>query len=179
MRLQTWMMALLMAGCTSKSGTIQIEEPGDTIPGDETGLDDTDSVLEVDFSVWEGRRTLYNGDCAGVLAEEGERYDEDWEYYESSKEVCPECDHFYGISVTPGYVCDIPQNSFAYRALDIQDDGSVDLLYWSGSEEAYVVFAERGSFDGTTLYYEYDWDYYDTPLRYEGRVLFEELESEN
>ena len=108
-----------------------------------------------------------------------ERYDEDWEYYESSKEVCPECDHFYGISVTPGYVCDIPQGSFAYRALDIQEDGTVDLLYWSGSEDAYVVFAERGSIEGTTLYYEYDWDYYDTPLRYEGRVLFEELESED
>ena len=176
-----WIGIACALGCSSKAGTIQIEEPGDTIPGDDTGLTDTDSdtVVELDFSVWEGRRTLFNGDCAGVLAEEGERYDEDWEYYESSKEVCPECDHFYGISVTPGYVCDIPQSSFAYRALDIQEDGTVDLLYWSGSEDAYVVFAERGSIEGTTLYYEYDWDYYDTPLRYEGRVLFEELESED
>ena len=55
----------------------------------------------------------------------------------------------------------------------------MDVLYWSDSEGAYVVFAERGSFEGTTLYYEYDWDYYDTPLRYEGRVLFEEIEPEN
>ena len=111
MRLQTWMVMFLAAGCSSKSGTIQLEEPGDTIPGDDTGIGDTDTdpVIEVDYSVWEGRRTLYNGDCAGVLAEEGERYEEDWEYYESSMEACPECDHFYGISVTPGYVCDIPQ----------------------------------------------------------------------
>lgn len=181
MDVRLWMGVALAVGCSSKAGTIQIEEPGDTIPGDDTGQDTDagDPMDSVDFSVWEGRRTLYNGDCAGVLAEEGEHYTEEWEYYESSKEVCPECDHFYGIQVTPSYVCDIPQSSFAYRALDIQDDGTVDLLYWSDSEGAYVVFAERGSFEGTTLYYEYDWDYYDTPLRYEGRVLFEELEPEN
>ena len=79
--------------------------------------------------------------------------------------------------MTPGYVCDIPQSSFAYRALDIKVDGSVDILYWSGSENAYVVFAEGGSFEGTTLFYEYEWDYDGTPLKYDGRILFEAIEN--
>ena len=179
--MRTWTIALVMMGCSSGGGVIDLEGSGDPIPGDDTGSEtpDPDPVIEVDYSVWEGRKTLYNGDCAGVIAEEGERFGEDWEYYDSSMEACPECDHFYGISVSPGYVCDIPISSYAYRALDIKEDGTVDVLYWSDSEGAYVVFAEGGAFAQTTLYYEYDWDYYGTPLEYDGRILFDALETEN
>jgi hypothetical protein len=176
---------LLFVGCGPATGTIDLGG-GDAIPSDtdtdtdaDTDTDtDTDTDVEpapeVDFSFWEGSRTLHNGDCAGILSEEGDELDEDWAYYDSSKDLCPECDHFYRIDVWPSWVCDVPINQRPYRALSVADDGEVVVLYWSEQDWDYVPLAENGQINGTELYYSYKWPWYDLELEFEGTVYFEE-----
>jgi hypothetical protein len=132
--------------------------------------------VEVDFSVWDGRRTLTRGNCAGVFAEEGEELGEDWEYYDGAKDLCPECDHFYYVTGSPSYICDVPMYTEFYRALSVGDDGEVDVLYWSDGDYDYVPLADNGLLEELELTYSYTWPYGDQDLEFEGVLNFEELD---
>jgi hypothetical protein len=155
------------------------EDPVET--GGDTGTyiePEPEPPVEVDFSKWNGHRTIKNGDCAGVFSEEGDELTEDWEYYESAKEVCPECDHFYDIEGSPSYVCDVPMYETFYRALAIGEDGGIEVRYWSSTEWAYVALADNGVLDGLDLTYSYTWPFGQGELEIEGVVNFEELEED-
>jgi hypothetical protein len=172
-----WFLLFLVA-CGPANLDLTVE-PGE--PNSDTGADtDTDvepePPVEVDFSTWSGHRTIRNGECAGVFSEEGEAFTEEWEYYESSKELCPECDYFYAVEGGPNYVCDVPMYGSFYRALALGEDGDVEVLYWSNEERDYVPLAEDGVLDGLDLTYSYTWPYGASDLEIEGVLNFVALE---
>ena len=81
-------------------------------------------------------------DCEGVLSEAGQRLDEDWGLYDDAKTLCPECDHFFRLAVSPGFLCDAVILQDVYRALDVREDGSIEVLYWSVENWDYLPLAE-------------------------------------
>ena len=171
------LILLFLVGCSPRSGTIEITD-GNT-PGTDTGVTnpepEPEPEPEPDFSYWDGRRTITNGDCAAVLKETGDAYGEDWEYWEDSKELCPKCDYFYRLEVRPGWACDVQINTDAYRALDVGEDGTATVYYWSDQEWNYVPLAENGQIEDLTLTYSYEWPWGEEDLLFEGRIYFEEL----
>ena len=182
----------VVVACGTGSGKIELDG---TIPGGDTASttdsdsgtdsdsDDTESdpepepepEPEIDFSIWSGLRVLVRDDCEGVLSEAGQRYDEDWDLYDDAKALCPECDHFYRIAVSPGYVCDTVIYQDVYRGLDVRADGSIEVLYWSAENWDYLPLAEA-EVDETTLTYEYTSRYWGDDLLFEGKIVFEEAD---
>lgn len=178
----------VVVGCGSSAGKIELDG---TIPGGDTASttsadsgsdsdsDDSDAEPEpepeIDFSIWNGLRVLVRDDCEGVLSEAGQRLDEDWGLYDDAKALCPECDHFFRLAVSPGFLCDAVILQDVYRALDVREDGSIEVLYWSVENWDYLPLAEA-EVDETTLTYEYTSRYWGDEIAFEGKIVFEEAD---
>jgi len=187
---------LLLVGCGGTSGVIDLDEPGSDPTGDSgdvTGDADTDADTdtdtdtdadgdtdtdpepepEPDFSFWKGERVISRDGCKEIISETGERLPESWEYYDAAKEVCPECEHFYYIALSPTEACGIEFSPESFRSFSLDSEGGSDVLVWDSQRYDYVPLAEDGQLEGQELTYAYDFDYDRDEVEVDGIVIFD------
>jgi len=135
---------------------------------------DTDIGPVPDMSVWNGTRLFYYdyaGGCEDLVTETGEEITEGDSDYDELVDLCPGCDHFYFVNVSPDEVCGwVDMATETYRGLELGEDSAVvwRLDYGEASE------LDEGSFDGWTIDYFYEID--DYWMEVTGQVVFPEAD---
>lgn len=184
-RLTTILPLLLAAGCYS--GVVETKPDDTGASTDDTGVvtDDTGDTGETqdtgevepeeepDYSVWIGERYLDNGDCDGVLTEDGlklTRDNFDGDIMDWLEDNCPSCDHFYELYVSPSEICGVGVTTTTYRAVELDADRG-DAVVYQVSNNGFEELDDRADFDGWTIEYNYEVAGFDI----DGTVEFPEL----
>ena len=188
---------LVLVGCGGKAGVIELGEPG-TVESEDSGQvtgdtgtpvpdpdpdpepdpepepePDPEPEPEPDFTYWKGERLIMRDGCKETISEVGERLTRDWEYYDAAKDLCPECEHFYYISLSPTEACDVEFAPEGVRSFSLDSNGDAEVLVWSQQDYDYVPLAEDGALEGQALSYEYDFEYDRDDVEVEGTVIFD------
>ena len=180
---------LVLVGCGGKAGVIELGEPG-TVESEDSGqvTGDTGTPApdpdpdpepepepepEPDFTYWKGERLIIRDGCKETISEVAERLTRDWEYYDAAKDLCPECEHFYYISLSPTEACDIEFSPESFRSFSLDSNGDAEVLVWSQQDYDYVPLADDGALEGQVLSYEYDFEYDGDDVEVEGTVIFD------
>ena len=135
---------------------------------------DTDVGPEPDFTVWDGSRTFfydYAGGCEDTATESGTAIQEGDSGYQDLLALCPSCDWFYLVYVSPDQVCGwVDLATETYRGLELGEDSAVvwRLDYGEASELA------EGEYDGWTIDYYYEIE--DYWMEVTGQVVFPEAD---
>lgn len=159
------------------SDTAQPEGDTDTDTDADTDTDtdadtdaDTDVLPEPDYTVWDGMRNFfYESDwssCDDDVYETGSAIQAGDPDFDELQGMCPSCDWFYLVNVSPDQVCDwIDIATETYRGLDL---GSTSATVYRLDYERPEELAE-GSFDGWTIEYSYESS---TSIQVTGQVVF-------
>jgi len=179
-------LPLLLAPACVPIGVLAHPEPDSGTPEGDTDSDadgdtdtdtdaDTDADTEpvADFTVWEGTRTFsydWAGGCEESVSESGDAILEgDWAY-DDLVDLCPGCDWFYELSVSPDEVCNwISIATETYRGLELGEDSATVWRLDDGEGEHLA----EGSFDGWTIAYNYELDH---GIQVAGQVTFQAAE---
>ena len=111
--------------------------------------------------------------CKETITEFGERLTRNWEYYDAAKDLCPECEHFYYIELSPTEACDISFSPESFRSFSLESNGDAEVLVWSSQDYDYVPLAEDAALEGQKLMYEYGFEYDRDEVWVEGVVTFD------
>jgi hypothetical protein len=135
---------------------------------------DTDVGPEADYTVWDGTRVFYYdyaGGCEDTVYESGEAIMEGDAEYQDLAAICPSCDFYYLVSVTPDQVCGwIDIATETYRGLELSEDrATVWRLDYGDATEL-----DEGVFDGWTIDYAYEIE--DYWMEVTGQVVFPEAQ---
>ena len=179
-------------GVSTDSDTAAGDDTGsDSAAGDDTGdstgdsgdsADTVDSGPQPDYSEWEGARQFVIDSDWWSCDDSTREYaapvsDSDMET--AMAEACPECDALYEVSVSPDTVCDyIGLSDPAWRGVVFGDGFAAVYTFsedWGGDISAELLDS-GASFDGWTISYAYEIDYYGQTVSITGTMEFPELE---
>ena len=174
MRLAALLSLLLSPACVP-IGVLAHPVPDSGAPEGDTDTDadgdtdtDTDADTEptADFTVWEGTRIFsydWAGGCEESVSESGAAIEEG---YDELVGLCPGCEWFYELSVSPDEVCGwISIATETYRGLEL-GDGSATVWRLDDGEGEHLA---EGSFDGWTISYQYELEH---GVQVDGEVTF-------
>jgi hypothetical protein len=133
---------------------------------------DTDTTPQPDYTVWDGTRTFYydyGGGCEDTVVEHGDAIQDGDAGYDELADMCPSCDWYYRVEVSPDEVCgwvDIATET--YRGLQFSGDRVIiwRLDYGEANELA------QADFDGWSIEYYYEIE--DYWMEVFGALSFEE-----
>lgn len=157
-------------------------ETGETGDSTETGAETAEEPAP-DYALWRGSRRFTAEsdywDCDEETNEFGEELT-DGDELDAMRDACPSCERFYEVGVSPDEVCDyVGLADPAYRGLVLGDGWAAVYSFsfesWDDEVEATLLDSEA-DFDGWTITYDYEVDFYSTELAVAGVVTFPEVD---
>ncbi len=158
------------AGSVEEDTSSDADSGTDTDTGSDTDTAaDTDEQPELvpDYSVWNATRRFYYDyseygyECDETVVETGGAVSEGSSDFAALHEMCGICDYFYEVTPDRDSACDWIPLGTTWRGV-VHSDGAAAVYFYRESDGELEEYAtdDSASFDGTTIGYDYEFDYY-------------------